>query len=187
MKLKSIEIQGFKSFVDRTRLDFKEGITAILGPNGCGKSNVVDAIRWVLGEQSAKTLRGGKMDDVIFKGTTKRRPVGMAEVTLTFSNEDRGLNIDFSEVAIRRRVTRDGGSDYFLNGSPWGAAKRAVRLKPHLQFQLLFEPLHLHKLPVSSISGKQPLEQRPSQRILYSGQAICRASWIPVAFSRKMA
>ena len=118
MKLKSIEIQGFKSFVDRTRLDFKEGITAILGPNGCGKSNVVDAIRWVLGEQSAKTLRGGKMDDVIFKGTTKRRPVGMAEVTLTFSNEDRGLNIDFSEVAIRRRVTRDGGSDYFLNGSP---------------------------------------------------------------------
>ncbi len=118
MRLKQIELQGFKSFVDRTRLDFDQGITAILGPNGCGKSNVVDAVRWVLGEQSAKQLRGGKMDDVIFKGTTKRRPVGMAEVTLTFENEDRGLPIDFSEVAIRRRVTRDGGSEYFLNGGP---------------------------------------------------------------------
>ena len=118
MKLKTIEIQGFKSFVDRTRLEFDEGITAILGPNGCGKSNVVDAIRWVLGEQSAKQLRGGKMDDVIFKGTTKRRPVGMAEVTLTFTNDDRGINLDFAEVAIKRRVTRDGGSEYFLNGSP---------------------------------------------------------------------
>ncbi|MBK8166524.1 MAG: chromosome segregation protein SMC [bacterium] len=117
MRLKSIELQGFKSFVDRTRLDFDHGITAILGPNGCGKSNVVDAVRWVLGEQSAKQLRGGKMDDIIFKGTTRRKPVGMAEVTLTFENEDRGLPIDFSEVAIRRRVTRDGGSDYFLNGS----------------------------------------------------------------------
>ncbi len=117
MKLKTIEIQGFKSFVDRTRLEFDEGITAILGPNGCGKSNVVDAIRWVLGEQSAKALRGGKMDDVIFKGTTKRRPVGMAEVTLTFTNDDHAIPIDFDTVSIKRRVTRDGGSDYFLNGT----------------------------------------------------------------------
>jgi len=118
VKLKTIEIQGFKSFVDRTRLEFDEGITAILGPNGCGKSNVVDAIRWVLGEQSAKALRGGKMDDVIFKGTTKRRPVGMAEVTLTFTNDDYAIPVDFNEVSIKRRVTRDGGSDYFLNGTP---------------------------------------------------------------------
>jgi len=118
VKLKSIELQGFKSFMDRTHLEFDEGITAILGPNGCGKSNVVDAVRWVLGEQSAKQLRGGKMDDVIFKGTTKRRPVGMAEVTLVFENEDHGLPIDFTEVAVKRRVTRDGGSDYFLNGQP---------------------------------------------------------------------
>ncbi len=117
MKLKTIEMQGFKSFVERTKLEFDEGITAILGPNGCGKSNVVDAIRWVLGEQSAKALRGGKMDDVIFKGTTKRRAVGMAEVTLTFTNDDRAIPIDYNEVSIKRRVTRDGGSDYFLNGS----------------------------------------------------------------------
>lgn len=118
MKLKRIELQGFKSFVDRTVLEFDHGITAILGPNGCGKSNIVDAVRWVLGEQSAKTLRGGKMDDVIFKGTTKRKPVGMAEVTLTFVNDDGRLPIEYDEVAIKRRVTRDGTSDYYLNGSP---------------------------------------------------------------------
>ncbi len=117
MKLKRIELQGFKSFVDRTVLTFDEGITAVLGPNGCGKSNVVDAVRWVLGEQSAKTLRGGKMDDVIFKGTTKRKPVGMAEVTITFTNDDGRLPVEYDEVAIKRRVTRDGTSDYYLNGS----------------------------------------------------------------------
>jgi chromosome segregation protein len=117
VKLKRIELQGFKSFVDRTVLHIDEGITAVLGPNGCGKSNVVDAVRWVLGEQSAKTLRGDRMDDVIFKGTTKRKPVGMAEVTITFSNDDGRLPIDFDEVAIKRRVTRDNVSEYFLNGS----------------------------------------------------------------------
>ncbi len=117
MKLKRIELLGFKSFVDRTVLEFGAGITAILGPNGCGKSNIVDAVRWVLGEQSAKTLRGDKMDDVIFKGTTKRRPVGLAEVTLTFINDDGRLPVDYEEVAIKRRVTRDGTSDYFLNGT----------------------------------------------------------------------
>jgi len=118
VKLKRIELQGFKSFADRTVMEFDEGITAILGPNGCGKSNVVDAVRWVLGEQSAKNLRGGKMDDVIFKGTTKRKPVGLAEVTLTFTNDEGRLAVEFDEVAIKRRVTRDGTSDYYLNGSP---------------------------------------------------------------------
>jgi chromosome segregation protein len=117
VKLKRIELQGFKSFVDRTVLKFDEGITGILGPNGCGKSNIVDAVRWVLGAQSAKLLRGESMDDVIFKGTTRRKPVGLAEVTLTFSNEDHRLPIDFEEVAIKRRVTRDGHSEYFINNS----------------------------------------------------------------------
>jgi chromosome segregation protein len=118
VKLRRIELQGFKSFLERTRLEFDEGITAILGPNGCGKSNIVDAVRWVLGEQSPRQLRGDRMDDVIFKGTTKRKPVGLCEVTLVFDNESRRLPIDFDEVAIRRRVTRDGHSEYFLNGSP---------------------------------------------------------------------
>ncbi len=115
MRLKRIELQGFKSFVDRTELEFDHGITAILGPNGCGKSNIVDAVRWVLGEQSPKTLRGDRMDDVIFKGTTKRKPVGLATVTLVFDNADRRLPIAFDEVAIKRRVTRDGNSEYYLN------------------------------------------------------------------------
>ncbi|MHB8078257.1 MAG: chromosome segregation protein SMC [Candidatus Krumholzibacteriia bacterium] len=122
MKLKRVEIQGFKSFADRTVLDFDEGITAILGPNGCGKTNIVDAIRWVLGEQSAKQLRGGRMEDIIFKGTTKRKPVTLAEVGLTFTNEDRGIPVEYDEVTIKRRVTRDGISQYLVNGSP-------VRLK----------------------------------------------------------
>jgi len=117
VKLKRIDLQGFKSFVDRTGLEFASGVTAILGPNGCGKSNIVDAVRWVLGEQSPRTLRGDCMEDVIFKGTTKRKPVGLAEVTLIFTNEDRRLPIEFDEVAIRRKVTRDGGSEYFLNGT----------------------------------------------------------------------
>jgi chromosome segregation protein len=122
LKLKRVEIQGFKSFADRTVLDFDEGITAILGPNGCGKTNIVDAIRWVLGEQSAKQLRGGRMEDIIFKGTTRRKPVTLAEVGLTFTNEDRGIPIEYDEVTIKRRVTRDGVSQYLVNGAP-------VRLK----------------------------------------------------------
>ena len=122
MKLKRVDLQGFKSFVDKTSLVFDEGITSILGPNGCGKSNVVDAIRWVLGEQSAKQLRGARMEDIIFKGTAKRKPVGLCEVALTFSNNDRKLPIEFDEVTVKRRVTRDGLSQYFLNNAP-------VRLK----------------------------------------------------------
>ncbi len=122
MKLKRVEIQGFKSFADRTVLDFDEGITAVLGPNGCGKTNIVDAIRWVLGEQSARQLRGDRMEDIIFKGTTQRKPVGLCEVAITFSNDDRGIPLDYTEVTIKRRVQRDGLSQYFLNAQP-------VRLK----------------------------------------------------------
>ncbi len=118
MRLKKLEIQGFKSFADRTEMTFDGGITGIVGPNGCGKSNISDAVRWVLGEQSAKTLRGGKMEDVIFGGTEKRRRLSCSEVTLTIENEDKALPIDFSEVAVTRRVYRDGNGEYQINGAP---------------------------------------------------------------------
>ncbi|MEM1085012.1 MAG: chromosome segregation protein SMC [Verrucomicrobiota bacterium] len=117
MYLKSLDIHGFKSFAERTRLEFHEGVTGIVGPNGCGKSNVVDAIRWVLGETSAKALRGGEMADVIFNGTEKRKPLGMAEVTLTMADCEESLKVDYNEVAITRRVFRDGKSEYRINGT----------------------------------------------------------------------
>jgi len=115
LHLKRLEIQGFKSFADKIVLDFNSGITAVVGPNGSGKSNISDAIRWVLGEQSAKTLRGGKMEDVIFAGTEHRKPMGFAEVTLTFDNSDSMLPVEFSEVSITRRVYRSGESEYMIN------------------------------------------------------------------------
>ncbi|ABN52161.1 MAG TPA: chromosome segregation protein SMC [Hungateiclostridium thermocellum] len=118
MHLKRLEIQGFKSFADRIQLEFNSGITAVVGPNGSGKSNISDAIRWVLGEQSAKTLRGGKMEDVIFAGTEHRKPMGFAEVSLTFDNSDGVLPIDFSEVTVTRRVYRSGESEYMINKTP---------------------------------------------------------------------
>ncbi|MES2201406.1 MAG: chromosome segregation protein SMC [candidate division FCPU426 bacterium] len=118
MLLKKIEFQGFKSFVDPTLLSFEPGISAIVGPNGCGKSNISDSIRWVLGEQSAKALRGSKMADVIFNGTDSRKPSGMAEVSLTLSNEDRKLPIDFSEVTVTRRAYRSGENEYLINKAP---------------------------------------------------------------------
>jgi chromosome segregation protein len=117
MYLKTLLIHGFKSFADKTQLDFHKGVTGIVGPNGCGKSNVVDAIRWVLGETSAKALRGDEMADVIFNGTDKRKPVGMAEVTLTMADCEAALNVEYNEVAITRRVFRDGRSEYRLNGN----------------------------------------------------------------------
>ena len=118
MRLKSFEARGFKSFADKTSLVFEPGITAIVGPNGSGKSNISDAIRWVLGEQSAKYLRGTKMEDVIFSGSNERRAMGMAEVTLNFDNTDHSLPLDFDEVSICRRVFRSGDSEYSINKKP---------------------------------------------------------------------
>lgn len=115
MYLKKLEIHGFKSFADKTELFFEEGITAVVGPNGCGKTNVSDSIRWVMGEQSAKGLRASEMTDVIFNGTDSRKPAAMAEVILTLSNEDKSLPLDFSEIAIARRVYRSGESEYLIN------------------------------------------------------------------------
>ena len=118
MYLKRLEMKGFKSFANRTKLVFAPGITGIVGPNGSGKSNVTDGIRWVLGEQSAKSLRGAKMEDVIFAGSSSKKPVGYCEVSITFDNTDRKLLVDFAEVTITRRVNRSGESQFFLNKQP---------------------------------------------------------------------
>src|SRR6185312_5702881 len=115
--LKSLTLKGFKSFASPTTLRFEPGITCVVGPNGSGKSNVVDALSWVMGEQGAKTLRGGKMEDVIFAGTSSRAPLGRAEVTVTIDNSDNALPIEYSEVSITRRMFRDGASDYEINGT----------------------------------------------------------------------
>ncbi len=118
MFLKSLEILGFKSFADRTRVEFADGITALLGPNGCGKSNVVDAIKWVLGEQASKSLRAEKMEDVIFNGTEGRKALNVAEVTLTIANETGLLPLDMPEIQIKRRLYRSGESEYLINSTP---------------------------------------------------------------------
>jgi len=116
--LKSLEIFGFKSFAERTRIEFSAGITALLGPNGCGKSNVVDAVKWVLGEQASRAMRADKMEDVIFNGTESRKALNVAEVTLTIANDNGLLNLEMSEIAIKRRLYRSGESEYFLNNTP---------------------------------------------------------------------
>ena len=118
MYLKSLTLKGFKSFADRTHMVFDPGLTVVVGPNGSGKSNVSDAILWVLGEQSAKMLRGQAMEDVVFSGSSARKPVGVAEVTLVLDNTDHTLPVDFSEVGITRRMYRSGESEYLINGSP---------------------------------------------------------------------
>ena len=122
MLLKSLVMQGFKTFPDKTVLHFERGITAVVGPNGSGKSNISDAIRWVLGEQSARTLRCSKMEDVIFGGSPARKPLGYAEVTLTIDNTGRELPFDADTVAVTRRYYRSGESEYLIN-------KASVRLR----------------------------------------------------------
>ncbi|CRK80516.1 chromosome segregation protein SMC [Neobacillus massiliamazoniensis] len=118
MYLKRLDIIGFKSFADRIGVDFVPGVTAVVGPNGSGKSNITDAIRWVLGEQSAKSLRGSKMEDIIFAGSDTRKALNFAEVSLTLDNEEQGLAIDYNEVSVTRRVSRSGDSDFFINKQP---------------------------------------------------------------------
>ena len=108
---------GFKSFADRTKIDFATGITALLGPNGCGKSNVVDAVKWVLGEQAARSLRAEKMEDVIFNGTETRKALNFAEVALTLANDNGLLPLDTSEIQLKRRLYRSGESEYFINNT----------------------------------------------------------------------
>src|SRR3989338_9450420 len=125
--LKRLELNGFKSFASKTVLDFPSGITAIVGPNGSGKSNVIDAVRWLLGERDAKNIRGAKVEDLIFAGTTQRARVGMAQATIVFDNSKRFFPVDFEEVAVTRRVSRDGTTEYLINNPP-------VRLKDIVDF-----------------------------------------------------
>jgi len=120
MRLRKIKLTGFKSFVDPTTLHVPSNLVAVIGPNGCGKSNVIDAVRWVMGESSAKTLRGESMADVIFNGSSGRKPIGQASVELVFDNSDgriTGSYAQFNEIAVRRQVSRDGQSNYLINGS----------------------------------------------------------------------
>ena len=113
--LRKFEVHGFKSFADRTEMEFGPGVNAIVGPNGSGKSNISDAIRWALGEQSIRSLRGAKLEDVIFSGSAQRKPLGLAEVSLIFDNYDSLLPLDYGEVILTRRVFRSGESEYFIN------------------------------------------------------------------------
>jgi len=170
MYLKNLTVLGFKSFADKTSVNFQPGMTAIVGPNGCGKSNVSDALRWVLGEQSAKALRGGEMADVIFNGTDGRKPVGMAEVSLTIGDVDteqlksHGIPLDFNEVTITRRVFRDGGSEYFLN-------KTSCRLR---DIQALFAGTGMGKASYSIMAQgniTQILSSKPDDRRLVFEEA----------------
>ncbi|MDR2490663.1 MAG: AAA family ATPase [Spirochaetaceae bacterium] len=157
MFLKNLDIFGFKTFADKTHIEFADGITALLGPNGCGKSNVVDAIKWVIGEQSAKAMRAESMEDVIFNGTETRKPLNVAEVTLTLANDAGLLPIDMPEVQIKRRLYRSGESEYYINS-------QQVRLK---EVRELFWDTGVGKVAYSVMEqGKidQALSSKPEER-----------------------
>ena len=155
--LKRLEAYGFKSFADKLEVEFDEGITAIVGPNGSGKSNITDAIRWVLGEQNVRNLRGNKAEDIIFTGSSTRRPLGAAEVSVTFDNSDGKLPIDFQEVMITRRIFRSGESEFLIN-------KTKCRLK---DIYNLFADTGLGKNSISVISQNkvdEVLNTKPEER-----------------------
>ena len=165
MDLKEIQLVGFKSFADKTVIRFDSGVTCIVGPNGCGKSNVADAVRWVLGEQSAKNLRGGNMQDVIFGGTVERKPQTFCEVTLVFDNEKHIFDIDTPEVSMTRRLYRSGDSKYLING-------QISRLR---DLVALFHGIGLGKEGYSIIGqGKveQIMNARPEDRRLIFEEAL---------------
>ncbi len=157
MLLKSIDIFGFKSFAEKAHIEFTDGISALLGPNGCGKSNIVDAIKWVLGEQAPRGLRAEKMEDVIFNGTDNRKALNVADVTLTMTNETGVLPLDVPEISIRRRLFRSGESEYYVNGAP-------VKLK---ELRELFYDTGIGKSAYSIMEqGKidQVLSNKPEER-----------------------
>ena len=164
MYLKSLTLKGFKSFASPTTLRFEPGITCVVGPNGSGKSNVVDALAWVMGEQGAKTLRGGKMEDVIFAGTSSRAPLGRAEVTLTIDNSDNALPIEYSEVSITRRMFRDGAGEYEINGS----ACRLMDVQELLSDSGIGREMHVI---VGQGRLAQILESRPEDRRAFIEEA----------------
>jgi chromosome segregation protein len=179
--LKSLEMFGFKSFADRTTVEFPDGITALLGPNGCGKSNVVDAIKWVLGEQASRSLRAEKMEDVIFNGTENRKPLNMAEVSLTLSNDTGILPLDMPEVQIKRRLYRSGESEYFINTAQ-------VRLK---EVRQLFWDTGVGKAAYSVMEqGKidQILSSKPDERryLFEEAAGITRFKVMGVETGRKL-
>ena len=164
MHLKSLTLKGFKSFASSTTMKFEPGICAVVGPNGSGKSNVVDALAWVMGEQGAKNLRGGKMQDVIFAGAGDRKPLGRAEVTLTFDNSDKHLPVDFTEVAITRRMFRDGASEYEINGTK----ARLMDIQELLSDSGIGREMHII---VGQGKLSEILESRPEERRAFIEEA----------------
>ncbi|MDO4631368.1 MAG: chromosome segregation protein SMC [Corynebacterium sp.] len=164
MYLKSLTLRGFKSFASATTLKFEPGICVVVGPNGSGKSNVVDALAWVMGEQGAKTLRGGKMEDVIFAGAGDRKPLGRAEVTLTIDNSDGALNIDYTEVSVTRRMFRDGASEYEINGTK----ARLMDIQELLSDSGIGREMHVI---VGQGRLSQILESRPEERRAFIEEA----------------